>query len=72
MLNLLFGLTFLQGDFAGVYLSVACWSFVVGAVTMPLCCFLSSWKKPFRHLFFIPVISVLLGVSLTLFELSAQ
>ncbi len=29
---------------------------VVGALSMPLLCFLSAWKPFFRHLFFIPVI----------------
>lgn len=33
--------------------------FVAGAATMPTVCFLSAWKTGFRHLFFIPVISLL-------------
>src|SRR5262249_2756984 len=33
--------------------------FVVGAVSMPLVCFLSAWHKPMRHLFAIPVLSLL-------------
>lgn len=32
---------------------------IVGAVTMPTVCFLSSWRKSFRHAFVLPV--VLLG-----------
>src|SRR4051812_14192703 len=28
--------------------------FIIGAVSMPLVCFLTGWRKPFRHLFFIP------------------
>jgi hypothetical protein len=47
--------------------SVAMWAFLVGAVSMPACCFLSAWRKPFRHFFFIPVGSVLLGVICVLF-----
>jgi hypothetical protein len=35
---------------------------VVGMVTMPLNCFLTAWKKPFRHLFFIPAGSTLGGI----------
>jgi len=38
--------------------------FVIGAVTMPLVCFLSAWKKPFRHLFYIPVLSLCAGAIL--------
>lgn len=45
---------------------LAAWSFVCGAVTMPLCCFLAAWKQPLRHLFPIPVISVSAGILLTL------
>jgi len=41
--------------------------FMAGAATMPLVCFLTAWKKPLRHLFFIPVGTVLGGVVLTLF-----
>lgn len=41
-------------------------AFTVGAATMPACCFLSAWRKPFRHLFFIPVLGVATGVVLTL------
>jgi len=33
--------------------------FILGAVTMPLVCYLSAVKKGFRHLFFIPVASIL-------------
>jgi hypothetical protein len=41
-------------------------AFTIGAATMPTCCFLSAWKKPFRHFFFIPVASVTTGIILTL------
>jgi hypothetical protein len=29
--------------------------FALGALAMPVTCFLSAWRAPFRHLFFIPV-----------------
>jgi hypothetical protein len=35
---------------------------ICGSVTMPLICYLAAWKTPFRHLFFIPVTCLLLGV----------
>jgi hypothetical protein len=41
-------------------------AFTVGAVTMPTCCFLSAWRQPLRHLFFIPVTAVAAGILLTL------
>ena len=36
-------------------------AFMVGAVTMPLVCFLSAWKRRGRYLFFIPVASLLMA-----------
>jgi hypothetical protein len=41
-------------------------AFTIGAASMPTCCFLSAWRKPFRHLFFIPVTGVAAGIVLTL------
>lgn len=35
--------------------------FILGAITMPLVCFLSAYKKKFSHLFFIPVLSLVIG-----------
>ena len=40
---------------------------VVGAATMPLCCYLSAWRKPFRHLFIVPVFCVAVGVVVFVF-----
>jgi hypothetical protein len=51
-------LTPLEPAFARVAMAV----FITGAATMPLVCFLSAWRKPWRHLFFIPVGSVLAGI----------
>jgi hypothetical protein len=34
----------------------------VGAIAMPTCCFLSAWRKPYRHLFPIPVAAVAVGI----------
>jgi hypothetical protein len=34
---------------------------IVGGVTMPLVCFLCAWRKPLRHLFVVPVASLLHG-----------
>ena len=61
-LNLLFAMTSRELLLAGVYLWLASWALIVGAVTMPLCCFLSAWRKPWRHLFPLPVLSVTTGI----------
>jgi hypothetical protein len=46
---------------------IAMRSFMIGAATMPTVCFLTAWRKSFRHLFFIPVGAVLIGVIGALF-----
>ena len=48
------------------------WLLIVGAVTMPLVCYLSAFKAMFRHLFFIPATSVTLGAGLSLWRILSQ
>jgi hypothetical protein len=45
-------------------LGVASGLLILGAATMPLVCYLSAWRVTFRHLFFIPAVSVTIGVAL--------
>ncbi|TWT82290.1 hypothetical protein CA13_37520 [Planctomycetes bacterium CA13] len=45
---------------------IASWAFIIGGIAMPTVCFLTAWKKPFRHLFFIPVVALFIGVIQTL------
>jgi len=40
-----------------------------GAVAMPLVCLLASWRRPFRHLFGLPVVLLLAGVGSFAWEL---
>jgi hypothetical protein len=60
-------------DHLGIRVPIPWPSFLLllGAVTMPLVCYLSAWRKPFRHIFFIPAGSVILGVSLFILEFLA-
>jgi hypothetical protein len=60
-LNFALGLTFTAVSLSASHVQVASYAMVVGAITMPLLCFLTAWRKAFRHLFFIPVISVLVS-----------
>jgi hypothetical protein len=48
--------------------SLASIPLLVGAITMPTVCYLAAWKKPFRHLFPIPVASLLLGVTTFIYK----
>ena len=70
-----FGLSFVNFFFAfthhtltldHVWAMRAAWGFGIGAAAMPTVCFLSAWKQPLRHLFFIPVGGVAIGVLSTL------
>lgn len=40
--------------------------FIAGGITMPAACFLTSWRKPFRHVFVVPVVALFLAVIFTL------
>ena len=51
----------IEGD-----LSLASALFIAGAISMPAICYLSAWKDVFRHLFFIPVLSLITATLLTL------
>jgi hypothetical protein len=42
---------------------VASMGLVLGALTMPAVCFLSAWRSSFRHLFVIPVASLIVAVA---------
>jgi hypothetical protein len=68
ILNLLFYLTVQTLPDTTGLVNVASWAFVVGAVTMPTTCILVAHRPGLRHLFAIPVGSVLLGGFLTLRE----
>ena len=70
-----FGLAFVNLSFAlsvkvyGIYFGdqVISYLFIIGAVSMPIVCFLSAYKKNFRHLFFIPVVSLVSGIGYFIF-----
>jgi hypothetical protein len=66
--NLAFALTVRTLDIDGSVI----WAsrlFILGAITMPLLCYVSSFKDAARHLFFIPVLSVIIGAVIVLKEL---
>ena len=52
-----------EGSLMGAEVAAAV-AFVAGALTMPVVCFLAAWHRPMRHLFFIPVLSLLAGAAL--------
>jgi len=62
LVNVMFGLSVESVDLPTLNARIASAGLILGLVTMPLCCFLTAWRKPFRHLFPVPVIGILAGV----------
>jgi hypothetical protein len=62
IINVLFALAMIQVPPGAPYQALASAGFVVAGICMPLCCFLTAWREPFRHFFAIPVLGVFLGV----------
>jgi len=52
-------------------LRITSYSLIVGAITMPLVCYLSAIRPLFRHSFFIPVASICIGVVTFLIRISS-
>lgn len=66
-LNLIFAADSAELSLHGAYLVTASRALIIGAITMPICCFLSAWRKPLRHLFPVPVLAVSTGLLSILF-----
>jgi hypothetical protein len=66
--NLLFHLTAQKFSMASSAMSVASAAFIIGAITMPLCCVVMANFPKTRMLFAIPVTSLVTGGILTLME----
>jgi hypothetical protein len=62
-LNFLFAMTLAQVSLPDNYVRVASVGFLIAVVAMPLNCFLTAWKEPFRHLFAVPVLAVVAGIA---------
>lgn len=65
MMNVLYGLSPWPAEVQPEALAASV-AFVVGGLSMPTICFLTGWKKGFRHWFFIPVTALALGAFFTL------
>lgn len=61
-LNFFFAMTLAQISLPWELARISSTGFLTAVITMPACCYLAAWKKPFRHLFPIPVLAVLAGV----------
>jgi hypothetical protein len=61
-MNMLFAFSVKALEPSTMDLRFASGAFILGLVTMPLCCFLTAWRKPFRYLFPLPVAAVVAGI----------
>lgn len=66
LLNILYSFSAPRLHLASLASTAASVGFIVGAVTMPLCCFLTAWTPRARNLFPVPVLSVLIGIGAVL------
>src|SRR5262249_51116485 len=64
MINILFGLSTMATPASLTRVASLAW--MIGGVSMPAVCFLSSWRPSWRHLFFIPVSALVIAVIETL------
>ncbi len=62
IVNVLFALTAAALDLPPAPARLASIGFATGALTMPICCFLTAWRPGLRVLFPIPVTGVLVGM----------
>lgn len=68
--NLLFWLTMQRIIPTGSFAEFASWAFIVGAVTMPICCVVMAHFPKAHLIFAIPVLSLIAGGILTLLEVA--
>lgn len=47
---------------------IASWGFIIGAITMPACCFTMAHYSHLKNIFYVPVISLIIGGLLTSWE----
>ena len=66
IINVIFALTLTTIGVVLRYPTVASISLIAAAVLMPLICFLTAWKKTFRHIFALPVACVAITLVLLL------
>jgi hypothetical protein len=68
IVNLLFCLTAQTFSLTGPFTVVASWAFIVGAISMPLCCVVMAHFPKAHLIFAVPVISLIAGGVLTFME----
>ncbi len=68
LMNLLFYFTARSFPSSSMAVEVAAWAFILGAISMPLCCLIMAHKPQARALFLVPVLNLLAAGTLTFWE----
>ena len=69
LVNLMFFFTARFLGLAGVAMQIASWTFVLGGLSMPICCFTIAFVPKLRMLFSVPVLSLIVGGLSTVWEI---
>ena len=69
LINLFAALTWRVFEIDSELMPIVSWLLVIGAVSMPTVCLLSAWRKGMRHLFPVPVFSLVGGAGLLFYVL---
>lgn len=67
--NLIYYFTFNNLLSSSVLTDIASLGFVIGAITMPLCCFSIGVYPRIKNVFYIPVVSLILSCIITVWEI---
>jgi hypothetical protein len=67
--NLFFWITMKLSPAAGALVNFASGAFIIGAITMPLCCVVMAHFPKLHLIFVVPVVSLIAGGLLTLLEI---
>jgi hypothetical protein len=67
LINLFYALSLVPLGVAPAAARAGSFSLLVALIMMPTVCFLTAWRKNFRHLFFIPVLAAAGGIGVILF-----
>jgi hypothetical protein len=70
IINLLFFFTATYLSLDGACILVASWGFVIGAISMPVCCLIMAHHPGLKALFVLPVSSLIIAGALTLWEVA--
>jgi len=68
IINLLFYFTAQSLPYPSLSVDIASWGFIIGAISMPVCCFVMAHNPKLRALFAVPVISLIIASVLTVWE----